>query len=153
VPGIWDWLLRWRHLNLVLGVVTMATILGGEALGVGIFQDDTIGDAISANVFTWVWLLVFLGYGRRWFSSSGATLRYLAEAGYPIYILHQAAIVVVAWFVVRQSWPWQMKYFVVLGAAVVLCLGVYEGLIRRWNFARLLFGLKPLARERGGATN
>ena len=142
-PGMWDWLLRWRQLNLVLGIVVIATILVGEAQGVEFFQDDTVGDALSANVFTWMWILVFLGYGRRWLSFSNGKLRYLSEAGYPIYILHQTVIVVVAWFVIQQPWPWQVKYFVVLAATVVLSFAIYEGLIRRWHVPRLLFGLKP----------
>jgi peptidoglycan/LPS O-acetylase OafA/YrhL len=143
VPGLWDWLLRLRRINLLLAGVCTASILAGEALGWSLFQDDTVGDAFTANVFTWLWQLVFLGYGRRWLSFSNAALRYLSEAGYPIYILHQTVIVVIAWFVIGQAWPWQVKYFTVLGTTIVLCFALYEGLIRRWRVSRLLFGLKP----------
>lgn len=142
VPGVWDWLLRVRHRNLVLACGVTASILGGEALGWSFFLDDTVGDALTANAFTWTWQLVFLGYGRRWLRCSNAALRYLREAGYPIYILHQALIVVIAWFVVPRDWPWQVKYLAVFGTTLVLCFAIYEGLIRRWRLTRVLFGLK-----------
>lgn len=142
VAGSWDWLLQMRQRHLVLACVVTTTILGGEALGWDFFQDDTIGDAITANAFTWSWQLAFLGYGRRFLSHSSAALRYLGEAGYPIYILHQALIVVIAWFVVPQDWAWQLKYALVLSLTLVSCFAIYEGLIRRWRLPRLLFGLR-----------
>ena len=142
VADIWNWLMLRRRVNLLLGAGLTAGILMLEALGVRQFQDDTRGDAVSANLFTWIWLLVLLGYGKRWLSFSNATLRYLNEACYPIYLLHQTIIIAVGFFVIQQPWSWQQKYLVVLGATLVLCFGLYEGLIRRWQLSRLLFGMK-----------
>ena len=49
----------------------------------------------------WTMLIGMLGAGRRYLNRPSRTLSYLAEASYPVYILHQTAIVVLAWFVVQ----------------------------------------------------
>jgi len=60
----------------------------------------------------------------------------------PFFVLHQPAIVVVAFFVVQ--WPMALlpKLVIVLAASFALALGLYEGLIRRVRPLRLLFGMR-----------
>lgn len=98
--------------------------------------------AILANVFTWLWLLVFLGYGRQHLSASNRLLAWSRDASYPIYILHQTVIIGIGYFVVQIAWrPWS-KYWLVLGATLLTCVLVYEGVLRRFAVLRLLFGIK-----------
>ena len=49
-------------------------LLGGGvfAFETGIIAHDSPADAIFANVFTWVWLAMFLGYGRQHLSRTKA---------------------------------------------------------------------------------
>jgi glucans biosynthesis protein C len=140
LPGSWDWLLRQRRKCLWIGVVLTALILAAKSAG--IFYEDTPADAISANAFTWSWLLVFLGYGKRFLSHRNAALRYLRDACYPIYILHQTVIVAIGYYVIQQPWPWGSKYLVILSTTLLLCFLMYQLLIRRFALLRLLFGLK-----------
>jgi len=74
-------------------------------------------------------------------------LRYAREASYPVYILHQTVIVVIAYFVV--AWPagMTMKYLAILIAASAGTLLIYEFLIRRLNLLRFLFGMKPISKS------
>ena len=51
----------------------------------------------------WTMLIGMLGAGRRYLDRPSQSLSYLAEASYPVYILHQTAIVVLAWFVVQRA--------------------------------------------------
>ena len=57
-----------------------------------------------ANIFTWVWLLVFLGYGRQHLSFGNRLLTWARDAGYPVYILHQTVIIMIAFKVIQQPW-------------------------------------------------
>ena len=138
--GIWDWLAQFRRKSLV---IALTITLGGLSLiEMGVIHRDTAVDSLFANIFTWSWLMTFLGYGRQFLSFSNRLLVWARDASYPIYILHQTVIIVIAWFVIRQPWaPWT-KYWVVLGATLVVCVLLYEFLLRRFALLRVAFGIK-----------
>jgi glucans biosynthesis protein C len=138
--GAWDWFAARRRASLALAVALL--VVGLLLFEQGIVARNTPADAIFANVFMWAWLAVFLGYGRQHLSGSSRWLPWSRDASYPIYILHQTVILAVAFFVVPQPWsPW-LKYWVVLVATIVVCVLLYEGVLRRFAIARVLFGIK-----------
>ncbi len=138
--GIWDWLAQFRRKALAIALTI--TIGGLSLIEMGVIHRDTAVDSLFANVFTWTWLMTFLGYGRQFLSFSNRLLVWARDASYPIYILHQTVIIVIAWFVIRQPWaPWT-KYWVVLGATLVVCVLLYEFLLRRFALLRVAFGIK-----------
>ncbi len=102
---------------LVAGALALTVLLGGlGALEAASIARDTPADSLLANVFTWTWLMVFLGFGRQYLSFGNRLLTWARDASYPIYILHQTVIIVIAYFVIQQPWaPWT-KYWVVLRA-------------------------------------
>jgi peptidoglycan/LPS O-acetylase OafA/YrhL len=65
------------------------------------------------------------------------------EAVLPFYLLHEPVIVAVAWAIVRWPAPLVVKYLSVVAASFILTLALYEGLVRRFQLARFLFGMKP----------
>jgi peptidoglycan/LPS O-acetylase OafA/YrhL len=140
LPSAWDWLSQHRHKSLLSGVALVTMILTLKKIN--FLLEDTPLDAICANLFTWAWLMVFLGYGKYWLSFDNKLLRYLREASYPIYILHQTVIITIAYYVIQQPWSWGSKYLLVLGLTVGLCLLLYQLLICRFAWLRVLFGLK-----------
>lgn len=138
--GAWDWLRDWRRSSLAFAVAL--TVVGLTLLEYGIMRRDTWMDAVYANIFTWTWLMTFLGYGRRFLSFGNKLLSWARDASYPVYILHQTVIIVIAYFVIGQSWsPWT-KYAIVLVSTLVVSVATYEFLLRRFAFTRLLFGIK-----------
>jgi surface polysaccharide O-acyltransferase-like enzyme len=142
--GAWEWIAKYRRRALALGVAVLTT--GLTLIELGILKRSTAADSVLANVFTWSWLLVFLGYGRHYLSFSNRLIEWARDASYPVYILHQTVIISVAYFVIRQPWaPWT-KYWVVLGATVVTCVLMYEFLLRRVPLLRLAFGIKQHGR-------
>ncbi len=148
MPGSWDWLARWRHVSLAVG--TAVVVAGLASFESGLIAHDGIEDHFFANVFTWLVLMAFLGYGRRHLSFGNRVLAWARESSYPIYILHQTIIVGVAYFIVPLAWrPWT-KYVVVLGATMVFCVAIYELLVRRFPAMRFLFGMKPAAARLDG---
>lgn len=141
MPGSWQWLGTQRHRFALGGLILFvgATLLFDH----GVIHRDTPADAFIANVFTWFCVLAFLGYGHRHLSFSNPLLRYVRDASYPVYILHQTIIVAVGYYVIQTTWtPW-VKYWIVLAATLVSCGLLYEWVVRRFGVTRLMFGMKP----------
>lgn len=144
MPGAWDWLAARRRLSL--GIAAALTAAGLSLFETGLVARDTPFDAMFANVFTWGWLMVFLGYGRAHLGFSNRLLAWARDASYPVYILHQTVIIVIAYFVIRQPWaPWT-EYWIVLTGTLVSCVALYQLLLRRFAPIRLAFGIKIHAR-------
>jgi glucans biosynthesis protein C len=144
MQGAWDWLAARRFWTLGAGLVILVALL--SLFEAGVIAHDSVADALAANLFTWTWLLAFLGLGRQYLSFSNPLLRWARDASYPVYILHQTVIIVVAAFVIQQPWsPWS-KYGLVLVATIVVCVLLYE-MIRRFEVSRFLFGMKPAPRR------
>lgn len=140
VPGVWKWLSGFRRWSLATGTVWFVLLISGFATG--IIRHDSLADHIGANVFTWFWVMVFLGYGYRYLSFSNPLLFWARDASYPFYILHQAVIVALGYYVVRYAWaPWT-KYAVILVLSMGMCLVLYDACIRRFTVLRVLFGMK-----------
>jgi glucans biosynthesis protein C len=142
--GVWDWLAERRHWSLGLGLANVLVLLA--LIEMGVTSQDTPTDSAMAIFFTWFSLLAFLGYGRRHLSFGNRLLSWARDASYPVYILHQSVIIVIAYWIIQQPWrPWT-KYWVVLGATLAICVVLYEFVLRHFAALRVAFGIKP----RGG---
>jgi glucan biosynthesis protein C len=148
MPGVWQWLGDQRRRALGLGLC----VLGGGLLMIeaGILQRETAADSLVANLFTWFWLLVFLGYGYRYLSFSNGLLRWARDASYPIYILHQTVIIAIAYYIIQQPWSAWTKYLVVLLTTMAVCAVLYEVGVRRMRPTRTLFGMKTGTQDAKG---
>ncbi|TAL33629.1 MAG: acyltransferase [Spirochaetes bacterium] len=91
----------------------------------------------------WVWVLVFIGAGRRLLVRTNKVLDYAAEAAYPFYILHLPVVTMVTYFVIRFETVIAVKYAVIVLVAIGLTLAVYEVFVKRIRLMRFLFGMKP----------
>jgi glucans biosynthesis protein C len=140
LANAWDWLAQHRNRLLAGTLAVSAVVLG--LLETGVVRRDTAGDAFLANMFTWMWLLTLLAYGRHFLSFDNRFLRWAREASYPFYILHQTFILIVAYWVIAMPWSAWVKFWCVLIATFALCALGYGGLVRRFNVLRLMFGMK-----------
>lgn len=92
----------------------------------------------------WCAIAAILGFGYRLRNADSSMLRYLTAAVFPIYILHQSVIVVLAHHLKPLALPASVEGPLLILATFALCFGGYE-LIRRLRWLRPLFGLKPVA--------
>ena len=140
MPGVWDWFARMRHWSLAIGVTVVAGLF--TLFKAGMVHHDSITDFVFANVFTWSCLMAFLGYGRQHLSFGNRLLSWSRDASYPVYILHQTVIIMIAFKVIQEPWsPWT-KYWVVLGGTLMVCVLLYEFVLRRFAVTRAAFGIK-----------
>ena len=146
VPGCWEWLSSQRRYTLVVAIVTLAVVI--TLLVSGVIPHGGYVDAFLANIFTWLALMAFLGYGRQYLSFESSLLRWARDASYPVYILHQTVIIAIGYYVIQEAWaPW-IKYWIVLSSTLLSCVVIYQFCIRRFTITRLIFGMKDAKQER-----
>ena len=92
------------------------------------------------GVNQWATIVAILGFARRHLHRDSAALRYLSGAVFPVYILHQTVIVVLAYNLRPAALPPWLEGPLLVIATFVTCFVGYE-LIRRVAWLRPLFGL------------
>ena len=75
--------------------------------------------------------------------SKKRVLSYSNEAVLPFYIFHQTVILCVGWFVIRWNMGMLPKFLIIAVISFALTGGLYEGLVRHFNWVRFLFGMRP----------
>jgi len=91
----------------------------------------------------WFFLVAILGYGKLFLNFTNRYLKYLGEASYPIYILHQTIIIMIGYLVVRWKVGVPVKYGAILIVASLVTFGLYDLVVKRTNLTRILFGMRP----------
>lgn len=140
--------LRWPALGLALvGYVTFATFAW-------IYRGDTPIPApltviIGRSAFgldQWCAIAAILGFGARHLTRGGPVLSYLTIGVFPFYIIHQTTIVVVGHALKPVHLNQGLEAMILIALTWGSCFATYE-LVRRVNWLRPLFGLKPLPAE------
>lgn len=104
--------------------------------------------AITWSLFIWSWLHCVLYLGIRWLNFPNRVISYMQESILPVYVIHHPYVLLVASFVVAWDagvWP---KFFAIVIAVFALTIATYEFCVRRWNPARVAFGLEPFRKVR-----
>lgn len=92
----------------------------------------------------WAWIVAAAGFAyRHLVTADGPWRRYLTEAIFPCYILHQTAIVVFAHELARLGWPLPIEIPAVVLLTALACVAGCE-VIRRLPWLRPAFGMKPV---------
>ncbi|MCL7713666.1 acyltransferase family protein [Stenotrophomonas mori] len=88
----------------------------------------------------WCAIAALLGFAYRWRDADSPLLRYLSLAVFPLYILHQTVIVVLAHALKPLHIPAPAEALLLVAATFALCLAAHA-VIRRIGWLRPLFGL------------
>jgi hypothetical protein len=143
-----DWLLY-----LILGIPCTLFFFSS---GFGVPVYDWIGSPGTPEFFltwivhginSWCWTMIAFYVGMRFLDFTNKWLQYGREASYPFFMVHQPAILFIAFYAVQWQVPLLIKMLVVVIGSFVLSLGTYELLVRRINPVRALFGIKTRRRE------
>jgi glucan biosynthesis protein C len=129
---------EWRR---ALGVGLAATLV--LLLGVlGVFAAPSVLLAGTA-VAGWCFVVALLGAAHRFLSPRTAGLSYLTESAFPVYWLHQSAIVLIGFPILQLELGIAAKYALLLVASVSTTMVVYHLVIRRFSITRFFTGMKP----------
>lgn len=129
-----------RERTRALGIALAATLV--LLLGVlRVFWSPPVILACTA-IAGWCFVVALLGWGREWLSFRTPALDYLTESAFPVYLLHQAAIVIPGYFLIQLPLPIWAKFLLLLAVAASLTLSAYHLLVRPFAVTRFLFGMK-----------
>jgi peptidoglycan/LPS O-acetylase OafA/YrhL len=138
---------RYRLVLTFLGVVPLIGLITMDGADFWPSNMPAWVESITSeyrNVFVpWFFILSSIAYGRRFLNFSNRFLRYFAEGAYPIYILHNTVIIIIAFFVIQWDFGVGSKYAIILASSFVVTVFAYDILVRRTNITRFLFGMKP----------
>ena len=149
----WGALERARWLTLGLAVVGWAFLVAYF----GAYSDDAAVPPMALRLFQrgvygaeqWLAIAAAVGFAHRHLTHDSAARRYLTTAIFPVYILHQTIIVVVAHALKPSHLYPPVEGVVLVLVTVATCFLGYEA-IRRVRLLRPLFGLDrgpPRARK------
>jgi hypothetical protein len=143
--SFWEAVERQRWNALVLAVafyalwISLPPVRGG-GMPLRLFAGFAYG------FYQWLCIVAVLGFARRWLNRDSATRRYLTDAIFPFYIVHQTAIIMIAYALRGSGLPAGVEAAVIIGGTTVTCIVTYES-VRRVGWLRPLFGLKPPAAQ------
>jgi acyltransferase-like protein len=149
-PVIWDKLKRNAFRALICGLVCYLAIVYFYNNYWLTQNDSTDATALIIGSLIYsldrlVWVLAALGLGYRFLNRPSAKLKYLSDAVYPFYILHQTAIIIFAYELSRFSLGGFTESVSVI-LLTFISIGLSYEIIRRTDLLRPFFGLK-LKRE------
>jgi hypothetical protein len=87
-------------------------------------------------------IVAVLGFARRWLTMDSPVRRYLTDAIFPYYIVHQTAIIMIAHELHGRDLPAWLEASIVITGTLIACVLTYE-VVRRIAVLRPLFGLRP----------
>src|SRR5215831_6070603 len=129
---------EWKR-SLALGLGAAAILLL-TVLGV---TTSPVVPLVGSAVAGWCFVVALLGLARRLCTASSATLHYLSESAFPVYVLHQAAIVLPGYFLIHLPLGIGAKFVLLVLVSASLTLAVYQWLVRPFALPRFLLGMKP----------
>jgi len=93
----------------------------------------------------WMWILALLGFSYRWLRqgrlTDSPTRRYLTDAIFPFYIIHQTVIVMVGHTLTPLGLPAWAEGVILIAVTAAACVSGYE-IVRHISWLRPLFGLR-----------
>ncbi len=92
-------------------------------------------------VYAWAVILALCGLARRHLNRDGRILRYLTNAVFCFYILHQTIIVAAGYNLAKFELPWMAEFSLLILATVGGCFAGYE-IFRRVPVLRFLMGIE-----------
>jgi surface polysaccharide O-acyltransferase-like enzyme len=96
--------------------------------------------------YQWLCIVAVLGFARRWLTADSPARRYLTDAIFPYYIIHQTAIVMIAHELRGRDLPAWLEATIVIAGTFAACALTYE-VVRRIALLRPLFGLRIRIRQ------
>jgi hypothetical protein len=91
--------------------------------------------------YQWLCIVAVLGFAKRWLTADGPARRYLTDAIFPYYIVHQTAIIMIAHQLQGRGLSAPAEAAIVIGGTLAVCVLTYE-IVRRVTVLRPLFGLR-----------
>ncbi|MDA9411976.1 acyltransferase family protein [Bradyrhizobium sp. CCBAU 45384] len=147
--GIWRDIERQRWVALSLAAVCFTVFVLAYA---GLFPRSPMLQWIAGSAYgsyQWIAMIAVLGFARRHLTADGPVRRYLTDAIFPYYIVHQTAIIMIAHALRGSRLSAASEAAIVIAGTALACAASYE-FARRIGWLRPLFGLRMEPRSVAG---
>lgn len=114
----------------------------------GIYDVNSIACDVIQSLASWLYILGFLGLGKRFLNKKTKFTAYFNPASFPIYIFHQSWLVAAAYYAVKIQIHPILQAIIIIISSFCLTIATYE-ITKRFKLTRFLFGIK----YNGGKTN
>jgi peptidoglycan/LPS O-acetylase OafA/YrhL len=138
-----------KQRNLYLAEATIATIVmfsSPQLFERGPALDLAWG--LSSIFLAWSCGLAAIGYARQYLNRDSRFRKLANEAIYPFYLLHQPVILVIGFFLIKVQMPDLVRFLVLTASSFMISAILYWYLVRPFNLMRIIFGMKPMVRQR-----
>lgn len=145
---------QWRVVALACAVAAGVLLSAPPAWGAwrGVGAPGAVLHAALYGSLQWCAIIAAVGFARRHLNVDCAARRYLTDAVFPVYVLHQSLTIVLAHGLLRFALAPAVEAPLLVGATFALSMLGYEG-VRRVGGLRPLFGLARRAPAVTGAQN
>jgi glucans biosynthesis protein C len=130
-----NWKLSLAGAGLGCAMTFYVQMSSGESMSI------ELAHAASRALLAWSAILGLLGMAQVHLHHDGPVRRYLTEAIFPYYIVHQTIIVVAGFYLKQSSVGSAVEFIGIFAATVLGCALTYE-IARRINWLRPILGLK-----------
>ncbi|MFS0864073.1 acyltransferase family protein [Fredinandcohnia sp. 179-A 10B2 NHS] len=134
--------IRWKALLAVVILLPTWLVLLQYHQGYTRFSSIDILLTFLRTFLLWLTLIAILGYGQKYLNKKHKLVAYMNEAAFPVYIVHQSVLVVVAFFVLKARLGIYPSFILIMLLTVMLSFGLYEWVIKRISVLRWAFGVK-----------
>ena len=140
--GVWEEIRRQRWIALALALVGYAVVETWNIRYDELQSLEWLREAqrVFYALDQWCAIVAALGFARQWNPADSRARRYLTEAIFPFYIVHQTAIVLLAHFMKPLGLRPLVEGPLLIAATVAICFASFE-IVRRVGWMRPLFGL------------
>jgi hypothetical protein len=137
---VWTEMYRVRWLALGLAVASWA-LLVLQLVARSADLPASLLSPLCYSTLQWCAIVAVIGFARRYLNQDNRARRYLTDAVFPVYVLHQTFTILLARAVAPAQLTPGFEATLLIFGTFGLCFATYEG-VRRVRWLRPLFGLK-----------
>ena len=138
--SFWEAIGRQRWIALILAAAFYASWIALRSVRAGGIP-LWLYAGFAYGAYQWLCIVAVLGFAQRWLNRDSAARRYLTDAIFPYYIVHQTAIIVIAHTLRGSGLSAGAEAAIIIGGTASTCIATFE-IVRRIAWLRPLFGLK-----------
>jgi hypothetical protein len=149
------WKRRWLlNLLLALCLTSCGLALTGPAPVIVPAPHDwrTALFAVCYALAAWSWTFALIGMSLRFLSNHSPVRRYIADASYWLYLIHIPLVMALQILLSQLSWPWWVKFPLILAIAFPLMFASYQLFVRHSFIGRTLNGPRESLSNSPGAS-
>lgn len=133
--------IRWWSFGIMAISIPIYLSLMDYARGPGEFAWQSIIFDLVRNLYGFSALLVMLAFAFRYLNRGGKVLDYLNKAAFPVYILHQSVMMVIAYLALQWSDDITLQFILIVVLSLIASLALFEA-FRHFTPLRIVLGIK-----------